>query len=78
MHILNAGGRLQHVTAPVTSSMLSPPTPAVPLHWLPWHSLFYLIYFALSDYESGVSEVGNIHDILPYQFEPIRLSLSEL
>ena len=54
--------------------------PAVPsaLHKLRRYLLFYLIFFAISDYESDVSEVCNIYDMLPDQFEPIRLDLPEL
>ena len=50
----------------------------IALYRLRRYFLFYLIFFAISDYESDVSEVCNIHDILPDQFELIRLDLPEL
>ena len=51
---------------------------SITLHRLGVYYWLYLIFFAMSDYESDVSEFGNIPGILPYQFKPIRLDLPEL
>ena len=75
MHILKPGRG--HVIT-MTSVADIACSRAIALHKLTTYSWLYFISFAMSDYESDVSEFGNIHGILPYQFKPIRLDLSEL
>ena len=75
MHILKSGRG--HVTIMTSVADIGQQL-ALALQRRGMYYCLYLIFCAMSDYESDVSEFGNIHGILPYQFKPIRLDLSEL